>query len=70
LFCWNRYYQNVDGSRLVSPTTTQSSCAEQGGGIDCDFSYENFGLPTVVSGFGSDGPSVSLSLSLSLSLSD
>jgi hypothetical protein len=50
------YYENVDASRLVSPSTELTSCAEQGGGIQCDFSYESFGLPTVVSGFGADGP--------------
>jgi hypothetical protein len=51
------YYHDVDASRLVSPTTSEVSCVEQGGGLNCDYTSATFGEPTVASGFGSDGPS-------------
>jgi hypothetical protein len=46
------YYQDVDASRLVSPTTDAVSCAEQGTGLDCRYSYTSWGAPKVVHGFG------------------
>ena len=44
-------YQDVNASRLVSPSYSNNSCAEQGNEITCHHSSENFGDPAQATGF-------------------